>query len=318
MRFSLGMRIVVVGSSNTDLVIQTPRLPQPGETILGGEFGQFAGGKGANQAVAAARAGAQVTFIGAHGDDAFGAAAKHRLRAEGIDVRHFREKPGHASGVALILVGGKSRENTIAVARSANDALTAADVRRAESAIRRAGVVVAQLEVPLSAVAEAARLAKKNGVPFVLNPAPARRLPRSLLRLVHTLIPNAREVGEIGSPRGGKTRIAGVQAAFARRHREVIGRTAALLAAGCGQVVVTLGAEGALLAGADGFCRIGALEVTPVDTVGAGDCFVAWFAVGIAEGRDAIESAERAARAAAISVTRPGAQAGMPYAREVA
>jgi ribokinase len=317
MRFSPGMRIVVIGSSNTDLVIQTPRLPQPGETILGGEFGQFAGGKGANQAVAAARTGAQVTFIGAHGDDAFGAAAKRGLRTEGIDVRHFREKPGHASGVALILVGGKSRENTIAVARSANDTLTAADVRRAESAIRRADVVVAQLEVPLAAVAEAARLAMKHRVPFVLNPAPARRLPRSLLGLVHTLIPNAREVGEIGSPRGGKVRIAGVPAAFARRHREVIGNTAGLLSAGCGQVVVTLGAEGALLIGTDTLHRINSPKVKPVDTVGAGDCFVAWFAVGLAEGRDAVASAERAARAAAISVTRPGAQAGMPYAREV-
>jgi ribokinase len=310
------MRVVVVGSFNTDLVVRCSRLPAPGETILGGEFQQFAGGKGANQAVAAARAGAQVTFVGARGRDDLGRRSRATLRAEGVDTRYFVEKEGHPSGVALIMVGGKTRENAIAVAKSANDALTPADVRAAEAVIRRAAVVIAQLEVPLPAVIAAAELAKKHGVPFILNPAPARPVPKSLLRKVHILVPNAKEAAQLARTAlaGKSTRKAPAKSVGAKAAQSAH----ALLELGCESVVITLGAKGALVANTtSGMHHIPAPRVKPVDTVGAGDCFTAWLAVGIGEGLPLIEAAARAASAAAIAVTRQGAQAGMPRLAEL-
>jgi len=291
--------VIVIGSSNTDLVVTCRRLPKPGETLLGGEFARHAGGKGANQAVAAARAGARVVFIGAHGEDEFGAAAKRSLRAEGIDISHFRSRSRHPSGIALILLGGKARENLIAVARSANDALGADDVKAARSFFRPGAVVVAQLEVPLAAVGAAAALARERNLPFVLNPAPARKLPASLLRLVDVLVPNGREA-EILT---GKAEP--VLAARILRER------------GCRSVVVTLGARGALVCDQTGERAVAAPRVKPIDTVGAGDCFTGWLAVGLAEGLTLGQAAERAVRAASISVTRPGAQASMPLRAEL-
>ncbi len=293
------VRLVVLGSSNTDLVVQCARLPRPGETLAGGDFAQHAGGKGANQAAAAARAGAKVAFIGRCGRDEFGRAAKAGLRREGIDVVHFHETNAAPSGIALILIGGQSRENMIAVARSANDRVTAADVLAAERVIARADVVVAQLEVPLAAVEAAASLAKQHGVPFILNPAPARKVPARLLRSVDTITPNAHE------------------AEFLTGKPQPEAAAAELLRRGCRRVVVTLGAAGALLFDEHGSRRLAAPRVQAVDTVGAGDCFTAWLAVGLAEGLDFVAATQRAARAAALAVTRAGAQAGMPRRGEV-
>jgi ribokinase len=292
-------RILLFGSSNTDLVIVCERLPKPGETLLGGKFHRAAGGKGANQAVAAARAGARVVFVGARGEDDFGAAAAAGLRREKVDVRHFRAHKEVSSGIALILLGGKSRENVIAVASSANDLLSAQAVRAVRSEFFQADVIVTQLEIPLPAVKEAANLADEAKKPFLLNPAPARALPNSLLRLVHTLTPNEHEAailtGELQPERAGKK----------------------LLEAGCRNVVITLGAKGALLFNATGVHRVAAPKVKPVDTVGAGDCFTGWLATGIAEELTMEQSVERAARAASIAVTRPGAQDAMPRREEV-
>ncbi len=292
-------RITVIGSSNTDLVVTAARLPRPGETLLGGEFCRFHGGKGANQAVAAARAGGRVSFIGAHGDDDFGRAAKAALRAEDIDVSAFRPKPGESSGIALIVLGGRERQNQIVVAKSANDAISPADVDRVRNRITRADIVVAQLEIPLESVTRAAVLAAKAGVPFLLNPAPARRLPSTLLRLIHTLVPNEHEAelltGEPSPEKAAKV----------------------LLRRGCRQVVVTLGARGALCATAKGLKLHRAPRVKPVDTVGAGDCFTGWLAVGLAEGLSLEEAVRRAVSASALKVTRKGAQSGLPYRSEV-
>lgn len=292
-------RIAVIGSSNTDLVLTCPRLPRPGETVSGGPLSRLAGGKGANQAVAAARTGARVIFVGAHGGDEFGRAAKAALRAEGVDVRHFIKRPGVGSGVALILVGGKSRENMIAVAQSANDTVTETDVRRAEKAIAAADIVVAQLEVPIAAVTAAAEIAAAHDRPFVLNPAPARKLPASLLRLVHTITPNETE------------------AALLTGESDPVAAAKALLRKGCRQGVITLGSRGALLFNAGIQRIIPAPKVRAVDTVGAGDCFTAWLAVGIAANLPAPDAVARAVRAASICVTRTGAQASMPHAAEV-
>lgn len=240
-----------------------------------------------------------MTFIGRHGADEFGRAAKAGLRREGVDVRHFRASADAPSGVALILLGGRSSENVIAVAASANDRVLAEDVRRAEATLAKANVVVAQLEVPLVAVEAAAELAWEHGVPFVLNPAPAAKLSRRLLRRVHTLTPNESEAELLTGIRDHR--------AAARALREQ----------GCANVVVTLGARGAWICTADGEGAVRAPRVKPVNTVGAGDCFTAWFAVGLAEGLPIRQAVERAVRAAAIAVTRPGAQAGMPPRSDV-
>jgi ribokinase len=293
------VRIVVVGSSNTDLVITTPRLPAPGETVAGGPLLRYGGGKGANQAVAAARSGARVTFIGARGDDDFGTAAAAALRKEGIDLAHFGLRRGTGSGVALIIVGGATRENQITIARSANDLLRPADVARASSAIAKAGAVIAQLEVPLAAVTHAAALARQHRVPFILNPAPVRKLPASLLRQVSVLVPNEHE------------------AALLTGERDPRRAAKKLLALGCGAIVITLGAKGALVAEGNEIRTLPAPRVKPVDTVGAGDCFTGWLATGIAEGLPLSKAAARAAIAASISVTRAGAQTSMPKRAEV-
>lgn len=292
-------RVLIVGSSNTDLVVSCERLPTPGETLLGGDFQRFHGGKGANQAVAAARAGAHVIFVGARGGDDFGQSAALALQSEKIDLRHFKVRKDIASGVALILLGGKSRENIIAVAKSANDTVSADDLRAASAEFSRAKIVVAQLEVPLAAVTEAARLAHAAKVPFLLNPAPARPLPVSLLKLVHTLTPNEHEA----------TLLTG------KKDPAEAGR--ALLKSGCRHVVITLGARGAMLVNAGGEVRLAAPKVRPVDTVGAGDCFTGWLAMGIAEGLPMGDAISRALRAASLSVTRPGAQSSMPKRDEV-
>ena len=292
-------QVLLFGSSNTDLVVVCERLPKPGETLLGGTFQRSAGGKGANQAVAAARAGARVVFVGARGGDDFGIFATEGLKRENINVRHFAVHKDASSGIALILVGGKSRENLIAVASSANDLISQKAVEGIRPQFFKADVILTQLEIPMEAVKAAARLANEANKPFLLNPAPARALPKSLLRLVHTLIPNEHEAailtGEQNPERGSKK----------------------LLELGCGNVVITLGAKGALLANSSGIRRFAAPRVKPVDTVGAGDCFTGWLATGIGEGLTMEHAVERAVRAAGISITRPGAQNAMPRRQEV-
>ena len=267
--------------------------------MLGGEFARHPGGKGANQAVAATRAGARVSFVGRYGDDEFGRAARAGLRREGIDVRHFRVCPDAASGVALILLGGRSRENLIGVARSANDHVSPADVAAAAPLFARAGAVLCQLEIPLAAVEAAAELCAQSGAPFILNPAPARKLSRRLLRHVHALTPNEVEA----------------KALTGSSDPAVAGRL--LRRYGCRHVLITMGARGVWVCseGEEGIVR--SPRVRPVDTVGAGDCFSAWLAVGIAEGMTIREAAVLAARAASVAVTRSGAQPGMPFRSEV-
>lgn len=291
--------VVIIGSSNTDLVLNCPALPRPGETVLGGEFARFAGGKGANQAVAAARAGVQVSFIGGRGDDDFGRAAYVGLQAEKIYVRHFSIKPEYSSGVALIFIGGKEKENFIGVAKSANDAVSEEDVRAARALFSSQAVVVAQLEIPLKAVEAAAELAFENGAIFLLNPAPARKLPASLLKKVGVLVPNENEA-ELLTGKSDPSEAARV-----------------LLSRGVGRVAITLGAKGVLLADESGQRILKAPRVKPLDTTGAGDCFCGWLAAGLVENLSFDEAAERAVRAASLAVTRKGAQAGMPHRLEV-
>jgi len=293
-------RVVVVGSSNTDMVIRSPRLPRPGESVVAGQFYMAAGGKGANQAVAAARAGAAVTFIAKVGRDLFGDQAIAGFRREGIDCRWIARDPRTPSGIALILVA-EDGENLISVALGANMRLTAAEVARAASPIVRAGALVLQLEVPLPAVRRAVALAHRAGVPVVFNPAPAPRapLPKALLGQIDYLVLNETELDVMAGSSG-----------FAAASR--------LLDAGVRHVILTRGRQGVALLDDPGHpVLIPGHQVKSVDAVGAGDAFVGTFACFLAEGRPLAEALELANAAAAISVTRRGAQPSMPRRAEI-
>jgi len=291
--------ILVIGSSNTDMVVFCDRLPKPGETILGGQFQMFGGGKGANQAVAAARAGGHVSFLGAYGADTFGSAARDRLLKEGINVDYFQCVRDAPSGVALILVDGVTRENLIAVAKSANDAVDSAMVSDARRAFERASVVISQLEIRDGAIEAVARICHDLGKPFLLNPAPSRLLPKQIYESLHIIVVNEHEARDVTTKTDLKESVQ------------------CLHELGCKNVVVTLGSNGVMFSEGMNLEFIGAPKVRPVDTTGAGDCFVGWLGVGIAEGLSLKSATERACRAASLKVTREGAQSGMPYRHEV-
>jgi ribokinase len=295
--------VVVVGSSNTDMIVKTERLPKPGETILGGEFVTAAGGKGANQAVAAARAGAAVTLVARLGRDMFGDRAAAGFAAEGINVDFLVRDASAPSGVALIFVGGEG-ENSIAVASGANSKLTPEDVRRARSAVRDSHVLLLQLETPIQTVAAAAELGHAAGVRVILNPAPGRPVPESLLRRLYLLTPNETEAELLT---GRKVS----DAASAAKAAE------ALLVRGVPNVLITLGERGAYLQGQDGRGLVAPYKVRAVDTTAAGDVFNGALAVALAEGRPLLEAARFANAAAALSVTRLGAQPSAPSRAEI-
>jgi ribokinase len=297
-------RIVVVGSANTDLVVRCPRIPAPGETVLGGAFLQAAGGKGANQAVAAARLGADVGFVARVGQDAFGAAALAACAAAGVATDHCHQDPAAVSGVALILVDDRG-ENAIAVAPGANGLLSSADIDRAADSIRTADLLVLQLEVPLDAVLHAAGVARAAGVPVLLDPAPVPDggLPAGLLARTTILKPNAAEA----------TRLTGIAVAD-EASATAAART--LRARGPGLVVVTLGAQGAVLVDDAGAETVPAFPVSAVDTTAAGDAFTGALAVCLAGGMAPREAARRAAAAGALAATRSGAQPSLPTRAE--
>jgi ribokinase len=295
--------ILVVGSSNTDMIIKVERIPMPGETILGGEFASAAGGKGANQAVGAARAGGAVTFIARVGQDMFGDKAVAGFITDGINVDYMLRDRTCPSGVALIFVG-QNGENSIAVASGANANLTPADLKKAKSAFDKSSVVVLQLETPLKTVEVAVKLATIAGARVILNPAPARPLPDDLLQRVYLLTPNESEAQVLaGMPVNNE--------AAAAKAADL------LLARGVQNVIITLGARGAFVAGRQARGLVRGYKVKPVDTTGAGDVFNGTLAVALAEGRSLLAAARFASAAAAISVTRLGAQTSAPMRNEI-
>lgn len=296
--------IVVLGSSNTDMIVRTKRLPRPGETVLGGEFITAAGGKGANQAVAARRAGGNVTFIARIGGDVLGDQALESWRRESIDVTQVSRDPKAASGVALILVDDKG-ENSIAVAGGANQRLTPTHVQKAAKVIRGAGTLLMQLETPLPAICAAAEIAAKAGVRVILNPAPAQKQPAALLRLLTFITPNETEAETLTGIR-------------IRTEKDCRRAANALQQAGARNVIITLGARGAFLAAEDGTrLLVPTFPVEPVDTTAAGDTFNGALAVALGEGLALPEAVRFANAAAAISITRLGAQPSAPKRREI-
>jgi len=296
-------KIVVIGSSNTDMVVRTPALPRPGETVLGGEFIMAPGGKGANQAVAAARAGGEVTFIARIGDDVFGRQSLEGLVRDGIHIEHIVEDKNSPSGVALIIVGPDG-ENCIAVASGSNAGLAAADVRKAKAVISSADIVLLQLESPLETVQEAAGIAAAGGVPVILNPAPARALSDDILKNVAYLTPNETEA-EI---------LTGITLIKSSDLAEAAGM---LLAKGMKAVLITLGANGVYVASREKQEVVPAFKVIPVDTTAAGDAFNGALAVALAERRPLFEAARMANAAAALATTKMGAQPSLPSRRDI-
>ncbi|MEI8043211.1 MAG: ribokinase [Verrucomicrobiota bacterium] len=295
--------IVVVGSSNTDMIIQLDRIPKPGETILGGRFTTAAGGKGANQAVGAARAGGRVTFVARVGRDIFGDQALAGFQKDRICIDYVARDRKVPSGVALIFLA-KDGENSIAVAGGANGQLSPADVRKARTVLSKAAVMVLQLEIPLPTVEAAAELASKLGVRVILNPAPARKLPKSLMRQVSILTPNETEAELL-------TGVKVTDEASMQRAADT------LLACGVETVILTLGAHGAFVAGPGARQWVRGFKVKPVDTTAAGDIFNGALAVALAEGKPLLDAVRLANAAAAISVTRLGAQPSAPPRREI-
>jgi ribokinase len=298
------MHVIVVGSLNMDLVVRMPRIPQPGETLLGGVFKTFPGGKGANQAVAAARLGAHVTMIGCVGGDAFGQEMRDTLKVEGIDTTHVLVHPESATGVALIQVDAKG-QNSIAVASGANFQLTSADVERVMQFIGKFDVLVMPLETPLETIYAAAKIASQRGAKVLLNPAPAQVLKPDLLELVDVLIPNEYEVALM-------TGLPPLQSAD-----DVRNAAEKLLSLGVKNLMVTMGSQGAVLFDGKMESNIPACPVQAVDSTAAGDCFVGALAVGLCEGKSLLAAAEFASAASAISVTRNGAQPSLPRREEV-
>lgn len=292
-------KIVVLGSLNMDLVVRAPRHPQPGETLIGGEFQTFPGGKGANQAVAAARLGAEVWMIGRVGRDAFGDALLRTVQQDGVNTTFIRQDEQATTGVALITLDAAA-QNTIVVAPGANMRVTPQDVIESESAFDRADLLLMQLECPLEAVETAARIAHQHGMQVVLNPAPARRLPATLLAQTDYLLPNQPELRLLAE---GET--------------DVKRAAACLLANGVRNLIVTLGEEGALLITPEIEEKLAAFSVEVVDTVAAGDAFAAAFCVALAEGKPLQEAVLWGNAAGAIAVTRPGAQPSMPTRAEL-
>ena len=295
--------VLVVGSLNMDLRIRTPRLPAPGETLTGSGFDTDGGGKGANQAVAAARQGARVAMLGAVGQDAHGAALLAALQADGIDTHAVEHIAGTPSGTAAILLMPDG-ENSIVVIPGANHALTPERVRAQADRLRQARVVVAQLECPLDAVAEALAIAREAGAVTVLNAAPVQPLGEALLGQLDWLVVNEIEAAALaGMPVPGPAEARAVAEQLRRR--------------GPRQVLVTLGAEGLVLAGPEGTLALPAPRVQAVDTTGAGDTVVGALAAALAAGRPLREALTRAQAAAALAVTRLGTQSAMPTAAEV-
>ena len=294
-------RVAIVGSINMDLVVRSPRFALAGETILGHTFHTIPGGKGANQAIAARRMGAEVAMIGRVGDDEFGSTLRRNLAAEGIDVEHLPVTAEASSGVALITVDDNG-ENTIIVVPGANGRLTVNDVESAHELIAGANILLMQLEIPLPVVEQAAHIASENGVTVILNAAPARALSRQLLSLVDYLVVNETEALLVAGVTGG------------------LPEEAARLLQGMGvrNVVVTLGPGGSLLVPSEGeSVTVPAYRVRAVDTTAAGDGFAGAFAVALAEGIPAAEALRWGNAEGAIAVTREGAQPSLPTRSEV-
>jgi ribokinase len=295
--------LVVIGSTNTDMVIKADHLPAPGETILGGDFLMNPGGKGANQAVAAKRLGGNVTFISKTGNDIFGRQSVQLFEEEGICTDYMISDPSHPSGIALIAID-KTGENCIVVASGANATLTPSNLKNAIKTISGAATILMQLEIPVETVDFVASMAKSYGIKVILNPAPALQLPETLLHNISIITPNRKEA----------EMLSGITITDAGSVRDA---AAVIRKKGVETVIVTLGSEGAFISSAETEEMIAAPKVPTVDTTAAGDVFNGALAVALSENASMKDTVTFACHAAALAVTKLGAQSSAPYRKEV-
>lgn len=295
-------RLFVIGSSNTDMVVKTQRFPEPGETILGGDFFMFPGGKGANQAVASARAGGAVHFICSVGDDVFGKNAINGYTKEGIDVSGVQIIHGKASGVALITVNAEG-ENEIVVASGTNALLSDEHVHQALKEYKESAMVLTQLETPMETLVRLTEICKNKNWTLILNPAPAQELPPEILDGLFLITPNETEA----------KLLTGITV---EDESSAAAAATSLIQRGVKNIVITMGSKGAFFKNADESFLISAQKVKAVDTTAAGDVFNGVLAVGLAEGLSWKDSILNATKAAAISVTKMGAQDSAPFKEE--
>lgn len=296
-------KIIVIGSCNTDMVIKADRLPIPGETVIGGTFFMNPGGKGANQAVAAARMGGNVTFISKTGNDVFGKQSLELYNNEGINTDYIFSDENSPSGIALITVDSHG-ENCIVVASGANGLLSPSDIESATKEIESADIILMQLEIPIETVEYAAELATRFNKKVILNPAPARALSDKLIKSTYIITPNESEA-EI---------LSGIKVSdweSAKKAAKVIH------AKGANIVVITLGSKGSLIYENNEFYHVEACKVDAVDTTAAGDTFSGTLCVGLSEGKSIIDAVKLATNACAVTVTRMGAQSAIPYRKEL-
>lgn len=296
-------KIVVVGSCNTDMVIKSDRLPVPGETVIGGEFFMNPGGKGANQAVAAARMGGLVSFVSKTGNDLFGKQSVELYNTEGINTKYIFSDPRNPSGIALITVDANG-ENCIVVASGANATLSSADIDNARQEIESAEIVLMQLEIPIETVEYVAELAHQKSIKVVLNPAPAKSLSDKLLKSVYLVTPNKTEAEILSGIKVDDMEKAKLAADIIHQK-------------GANIVVITLGANGSLILENGVYTHVEARKVNAVDTTAAGDTFNGTLCVGLAQGKSIVEAVRFATNACALTVTRMGAQSSIPYYKEV-
>lgn len=295
--------ILVIGSVNTDMIVKVPHLPVVGETVLGGKFYKLPGGKGANQAVAAQRSGAQVTFIACVGDDAFGQEAIQGYQQDNINTKHINVMPQVSTGVALIAVDNHGK-NMISVASGANLQLTAELVDKKAALIEQCDVLLLQLEIPLESVIAAIDIASQKERFVILNPAPAKILPKDLYAKINILTPNEQEAGVL-------TGIEVSDVASAKRAAQ------RLLSYGVKRVLITLGAQGVVYSDEGSFEHVPCFKVDAVDTTAAGDVFNGALAAALAQGKPFQDALQFAQAAAALSVTEVGAQSSAPYLEDV-
>ncbi|WHN65498.1 ribokinase [Cysteiniphilum sp. QT6929] len=296
------MTIMVIGSANMDLIIQVEHIPSPGETILGGQFLTASGGKGANQAVASARLGSDVCFVSCVGEDSFGETLINNYRKDNINIKHIKRSTS-PSGVAMIYVA-QNGENSIAVAPGANALLTPQDLDKLTAQFAHSQIVLTQLETPIETIMRAGELAKSNQCLFVLNPAPAQSLPDTLYPLIDIITPNETEAALL----------TGI---------EVTDESSALMAAkvlfnrGVSNVIITMGAKGAFFYDGNNAKLIPTHKVAAIDTTAAGDTFNGALVSALAQNNTLLEAIAFANKAAALSVTKLGAQSSIPYLDEI-
>ncbi len=303
--------VLIIGSSNMDLNIYSKRFPNPGETVTGGEFKQYLGGKGANQAVASVRSGVNTIFIGKIGMDSFGDQMVSQLNEEGINMEYVIRDPQEPSGVAFILID-ENGENMISVAPGANFRLNPNEIRSNAEIIKNANSIVVQMEIPIETIQEIFTIASKGKAFKILNPAPLKTIPLELLKMVDIIIPNEVEIYKLHS-------LLGFQESTEEGNLKIVQASKDISSLGIHYIITTLGNKGCLIFDGekDEFLEIPTPKVKAIDTVGAGDCFIGVLASMLSKGESILNAVKLATIAASIAVTKKGAQASMPYFNEI-